>query len=78
MKWKMANNNGPPTPPNSAVSSQQPGEYVENFHNFTRDTNFDMVSSLNRDPASTTAQRLTYSNQLHPLCDSIYQVTFTE
>ena len=67
-------NNTPPTPPNSSISEHQPGEYIENFHNFTRDTNFDMVSCLVRDPASTTAKRLTYSAQLYPQSDSIYQV----
>ena len=67
-------NNTPPTPPNSSINEHQPGEYIENFHNFTRETNFDMVSGLVRDPASTTAKRLTYSAQLHPLSDSVYQV----
>ena len=71
----MANNDGPPTPPNSSFLSQQPGEYIENFHNFTRETNFDLASSLQRDPASTTSRRLTYSNQAHPLSDAIYQVS---
>lgn len=61
-------------PNHYSMNDQKPENYIENFHPYTREGNFDLHAGLLREQPSTLARRLSYCSQLYPNQDSIYQV----
>lgn len=60
--------------PNRSNNHGNQQEFIENFHNYSWASYFDHHSGLIRDEYENPPPRLTYSSQLFPMQDSIYQV----